>query len=199
MDRARNTVNECKRALLLFEERDETARRLGAKIVITLGRSITFALQRMRNDEPRFRDWYAPYEAELKRDPLFVYFKNKRNAIEHEADDVRMTHLTIYTFYDPAPGAIDAVMSDGSAIKCVEIDFISNRRYARVITPSGREEERDIVMRTDKPWWVNPEVRSFFLDAPVEVTGVTMVDNCIRYITYLDRMVSDAEAFFGKG
>ena len=193
---ARNTLEECRCALPLFERRDESSRRLAAKIIITLGRSVTFALQRMNNEEPRFRAWYAPYVEALKNDPLFKYFKDKRNAIVHAVEDVRMNHLTTVSIYDPAPGAIDAVMSDGASIKCVQMDFMNNRRYAVVIAPDGREEERDIKMRSDKPWWENAEVRSFCADAPAEYASVTMVESCKRYLDFLEQMVADAERHF---
>lgn len=197
LKRARNTLEECKSALPLLEQREESARRLAAKGVITFGRSVTLALQTMGNAEPRFKEWYAPYVEELSADPLFSFFKNKRNGIVHETEDIDMTHLRFATFYDPAPGAIDDIVRDGSMIKGVEIDLVKNRRYALVVTPEGKEDERDIQMRTDKPWWESIEVRSFFSDAPAEYASQTMVENCKRYIDYLERMVSEAELVFG--
>jgi|GEM_PF-3408761 len=196
LGRAKKTLSECRYALHLFEKRDETAFTLAAKSIITLGRSVTFALQNMGKEEPRFHAWYGPYQEEMKSNSLFSFFKNKRNAIVHEAADFDMSYLTVVTVWDPAPGAIDAVTADGSLIQSVQMDLIKNRRYAIVTTPNGRREERDVQMSTDKPWWENVEVRSYFMDAPLEFNSLTVVDSCLRYLDYLEAMVDDAERTF---
>ncbi len=196
--RSKKTLAECKVAMHLFEKRDESARTLAAKTIIILGRSVTFALQGMSKVEPRFYTWYAPYQQEMKNDPLFRFFKNKRNGIVHETEDIDLSYLSTVTLWDPAPGAIDAVINDGSFIQSVQMDFIENRRYAIVITPDGRREERDVRMRSDKPWWENAEVRSYFLDAPIEFSTLTVIDSCVRYLEYLEAMINDAEKTFGK-
>lgn len=53
----------------------------GLQIICAFGRSVTIALQRLRNIEPVFDEWYEPYRAEMQGDELLVYFKDLRNTI----------------------------------------------------------------------------------------------------------------------
>ncbi len=53
--------------------------------VIVWGRSITFALQKLKTNISDFDNWYKPYVLEMSSDPLLKFFKNSRNELEKEA------------------------------------------------------------------------------------------------------------------
>src|SRR5690554_2437284 len=52
--------------------------------IITFGRSVTFAIQKLKNHVNKFEDWYKPKQQEMISDPLFKYFKDIRDEIIHE-------------------------------------------------------------------------------------------------------------------
>jgi hypothetical protein len=55
---------------------------LGFCGVVVFGRSVTNAMQNLRSfDEKAFNDWYGPWEAEMRADPLLRYFYELRTQI----------------------------------------------------------------------------------------------------------------------
>jgi hypothetical protein len=62
---------------------------LGFFGVVVFGRSVTLALQHLRTfDEQAFDAWYAPWQAEMKDDPVFVFFNKLRTDILHDVDPI---------------------------------------------------------------------------------------------------------------
>ncbi|MGP8160479.1 MAG: hypothetical protein ACLQGJ_04560 [Candidatus Dormibacteria bacterium] len=58
---------------------------LGCFCVAIFGRSVTLALQHLETwDERAFREWYAPWRAEMRGDPLCRFFYVLRTDILHD-------------------------------------------------------------------------------------------------------------------
>jgi hypothetical protein len=52
--------------------------------VAVFGRSVTLVMQALRtHDETAFDEWYAPWEAEMRSDPLVLYFNRLRVMVLH--------------------------------------------------------------------------------------------------------------------
>lgn len=70
-------------------ERDYLAagdRRLaGLYNAVTSGRSVTFAIQNLKNRVDGFDDWYEPVQERMRADPVCSYFRDMRNRIEKQA------------------------------------------------------------------------------------------------------------------
>lgn len=81
---------------------------LGFFGVVVFGRSVTFALQHLRTfDEQAFNDWYAPWLAEMKADPLCRFFNDLRSAILHDVEPViGIVRGSGRGSYDPTRGYI---------------------------------------------------------------------------------------------
>jgi hypothetical protein len=82
--RARETLALARRGLA--EVRGHPASRVaGLHNVVVFGRSVSFVLQTLRGvDEARFDKWYAPWQAEMRADPLLNYFSELRTEILKE-------------------------------------------------------------------------------------------------------------------
>jgi hypothetical protein len=64
---------------------DPTRRQVGLRNMVVFGRSVTQVAQTWRAiDRDRFDAWYAPYETEMAKDPLTVYFNTLRSIILKE-------------------------------------------------------------------------------------------------------------------
>jgi hypothetical protein len=57
---------------------------LGFLGVVVFGRSMTFVMQNLRrHDRDAFDNWYSPWQAEMKDDPLMRYFDDLRTRVIH--------------------------------------------------------------------------------------------------------------------
>jgi hypothetical protein len=115
----------------------------------------------------------------------------------HRSGKVDLQHISTVPVHNPKPGAIEALIADGSTIDHMSIDFIHNRRFLVVRTPDGRREERDVPQKREGRWWELVDIQSYFRDAPPEFAGVTVVQSCQQYIGFLEHMLMDAETKFG--
>lgn len=61
-------------------------RRPGLMNLITYGRSVTLAIQTMKNTDPAFAEWWRPYQERMKADPLMKWFNDRRVEIVHEGE-----------------------------------------------------------------------------------------------------------------
>ena len=58
---------------------------LGFLGVVVFGRSMTLVMQNLRrHDQDEFDRWYAPWQAEMKDDPLMRYFCDLRTKVIHQ-------------------------------------------------------------------------------------------------------------------
>jgi hypothetical protein len=117
------------------EERLETARfgledmrtrpnraQSGLRNAVVFGRTVTFALQNLRNIVSEFDAWYSVKQEELKTDPLMKYFSDLRTEIEKTVNRHTATSIHINSFlesdlqrFKPAPpGATSFFIGDQS-------------------------------------------------------------------------------------
>lgn len=61
-------------------------RSAGLRNVLVFGRSVTFVIQNLRSivGESRFNNWYAPFQDQMRADPLMRYFVEARNNLEKQ-------------------------------------------------------------------------------------------------------------------
>ena len=67
-----------------MQETDQDRILLGFLGVVVFGRSMTLVMQNLRrHDQEAFDSWYAPWQEEMKRDPLMHYFYVLRTMVIH--------------------------------------------------------------------------------------------------------------------
>ena len=68
-----------------MQEADQDRILLGFLGVVVFGRSMTFVMQNLRShDQEAFNSWYAPWQEEMKSDPLMRYFSDLRTKVIHQ-------------------------------------------------------------------------------------------------------------------
>jgi hypothetical protein len=80
---------------------------LGFLGVVVFGRSMTLVMQNLRrHDEDAFNSWYAPWQAEMKDDPLMRYFCDLRTKVIHQDSPAIAMFLAGYGESVPPIGSI---------------------------------------------------------------------------------------------
>lgn len=194
---AKEQLELCRHALTYFERLDESSRKMGANIILQSGRAITYGFEDLAKHSSAFAAWYRPYDSQLHANPIFKHFREVRNVLVHRSGRIDLRHVSAIPVHAPMPGAIEELIADGSTIEHMSMDFIHNRRFLVVRTPEGLIEERDIPQQREGRLWELVDIKSFFRDAPPEFAGVTVVESCQQYVSFLEQMVTDAEAWHG--
>jgi hypothetical protein len=65
---------------------DPKKRRAGLMNMLTYGRSVTFAMQKMKSVDPSFDAWWKPYQERMADDPLMKDFNRRRVDVVHAGD-----------------------------------------------------------------------------------------------------------------
>lgn len=82
--RAGTMLRMVRRGLRDMQEADEDRILLGFLGVVVFGRSMTLVMQNLRShDQEAFDSWYAPWQKEMKDDPLMRYFYVLRTMVIH--------------------------------------------------------------------------------------------------------------------
>ncbi len=91
---------------------------LGFFGVVVFGRSVTFALQKLRSfGEQAFDDWYAPWQAEMRGDPLCRFFNDLRREFVHDVTPVVGVVMDSGSgAYDPVDGFVRTGPVDAGAV-----------------------------------------------------------------------------------
>lgn len=86
LHRAEQVLDTAYFGLRILKGKDASQRSAGLRNVLVFGRSVTFVIQNLRTivAEGAFDAWYAPHQAEMKADPLMVYFVEVRNNLEKQ-------------------------------------------------------------------------------------------------------------------
>ena len=83
--RAGTMLRMVKQGLRDMRETEEDRILLGFLGVVVFGRSMTLVMQNLRShDREGFNKWYAPWQAEMKADPLMRYFYELRTTVIHQ-------------------------------------------------------------------------------------------------------------------
>ncbi len=80
----RDTLKTAEYGLQDLTGGDEERKLPGLRNLVVFGRAVTNVLQRLRNKAPDFEQWYMRYEKEMESDPLMKYFYNLRSEILKE-------------------------------------------------------------------------------------------------------------------
>lgn len=85
-----------------MNETDQDRILLGFLGVVVFGRSMTLVMQNLRShDQGAFDIWYAPWQAEMKDDPLMRYFNSLRTMVIHH--DAPAIGIVLGGFGDKVP------------------------------------------------------------------------------------------------
>ena len=83
--RAGTMLRMVRQGLRDMQETDQDRILFGFLGVVVFGRSMTLVMQNLRGHEQEaFDSWYAPWQQEMKGDPLMLYFKELRTKVIHE-------------------------------------------------------------------------------------------------------------------
>lgn len=121
----------------------------GVANVATWGRSVTYAVQKIRKwDKSYFDKWYTPYKDEMSTDPLMSYFADMRNDLIHVGGmAIAGSSVTIgakgpvsldeivSSFGPPPPGVISTFIGDhlgGSGWEVQLQDGTVGKHYATI-------------------------------------------------------------------
>ena len=84
LSRAGTMLRMVKQGLSDMQETDHDRILFGFLGVVVFGRSMTLVMQNLRtHDEEAFNNWYAPWQKEMKDDPLMRYFYKLRTMVIH--------------------------------------------------------------------------------------------------------------------
>jgi hypothetical protein len=82
--RASTMLRMVRQGLRDMQEADQDRILLGFLGVVVFGRSMTLVMQNLRShDQEAFDRWYAPWQEEMKNDPLTSYFYRLRTMVVH--------------------------------------------------------------------------------------------------------------------
>jgi hypothetical protein len=148
-------------------------------------------------DQARFDAWYAPFKAEMERDPLMRYFTKLRNEILKEG--TQPTSLSVQVDYlstddlqpllnNPPPGAESFFIGDQLGGSGWEIAL-----------PDGTKEKYYV----DLPDTIRMQTYLHLPNPPEEHLGQPIRDSsaeglCALYVSYLSALVSAAEGEFSR-
>jgi hypothetical protein len=177
---------------------DPEQRPMGIYNVAVFGRSVTLVLQNLRTlDRQGFNAWYAPFEAEMAKDPLLAFFKKLRNEILKEGpptvgtsmyiehlDGRNMARLTA----NPPPGARGFFIGDQLGGSGWEVEM-----------PDGSLAKYYVKLPSD----IRIQMSLHLPDPPAEHVGKPVPDTSIEtlsrlYVAYLSDLVEQAERHFGS-
>lgn len=84
--RAEQVLDTAYFGLKVLKIGDPSERSAGLRNVLVFGRSVTFVIQNLRSivGESRFNSWYAPFQDQMRADPLMRYFVEARNNLEKQ-------------------------------------------------------------------------------------------------------------------
>lgn len=114
---------------------------------VTVGRQVTFALQKDGAHLDGFDEWYEGRRQEMKDDPLCRWFKQARNAIEKEGADVLAYEARF-------PGDLAGLLRGPEGIRRAVLTRESG--YWEVDRGNGTEVRVEMGFVADLPWQEAP-------------------------------------------
>jgi len=194
LQRIRDTLNTAR--LGLKDVLDGPQRRLGGlRNLIVFGRAVTNVLQNLRSTEPTFDEWYAPYVAEMKADPLLKYLYELRTKILKEG--MLGTSSSGYIRHFEYPKDMQRLGPPPVGAQGFFMGDQSGGSGWDVLLDDGTVEKFYVDIPGD--------IGTFSVhlgDAPTDHRGQPPTDNTIQaiaqaYFDYLSSMVNAAEKQFG--
>jgi len=169
---------------------------------IVFARSVTFCLQSEYRHKPGFDEWYSSNQEAMEKDPLFAFFRDKRNYVLKQG-----------------PAGVHKVVSVGVEEHIVLSDFVEikvirGRPWYRRSPKILWEDFRAGIMKPIRRWLSQREARQrhlelqkqskvevtegFFFDDP-EWKDHSACDLLQQYLDKLEQIVTEAERKFGHG
>lgn len=193
LTKARKVFATALRGLSDLGGTDPTRRVPGFHNVIVFGRATTFVLQNLRTiDANAFDTWYAPHLAEMKSDPLLLYFNKLRTELEKEGGAETGWAIHIASFdsskdmANPPPGAKGFFIGDQHGGMGWHVTLPDGRSAKYYVQLPESQVRTSLTTR-------NP---------PTEHLGQPIPDNSAfglsrLYLAYIDRLLRAAESHFG--
>lgn len=157
--------------------------------IITFGRSVTFAIQKLKSHVDGFDDWYKPKQQEMISNPLFKYFKDIRDEIIHEGKLNTNVSVSVPFFsplflqYMPKPpnhkGFFIGDQNGGSGWIVENAD--------------GEEEKYYITLNKD---FVDVQLTLVGLPDNLPYEDTSTLNLCTIYFDYLNNLVTEAKERF---
>lgn len=155
------------------------------------GRSVTFAIQRLKGKVDGFTDWYGPIQDDMREDEVFQWFKALRNKIEKQGESrigsnsSHIKSLNTSDLYRYAPP-----LAAGASLGNCAIGDPLGRSYWIIRLPDGTEE---------RSYFELPEeVATLKLTMEGDHDGRDFGELASYYIDKLTTIVNDAVARFGS-
>jgi hypothetical protein len=176
----------------------QTKNRLSGLMNLTVfGISVTSVLQNLRSTEIDFDQWYASYRTEIETDPLMKHFWNLRSEIlkEGKVSTAPATHIKHWIMGDfsripPPPNNVKVrrfFLGDQLGGNGYEIELADG---------SVQKYYVDVPSEIGKSWLQFPDAPKTHLGKELQDTSIQMLSRL--YLDYLQRIVKDAKAKFGK-
>ena len=194
--RAERTLAIAKLGLRQLKEGKPDHRMAGLWNLVVFGRAVTNVLQNLRSTEPVFDEWYAPWVAEMRDDPLLKYLYNLRSEILKEGSAKTSVNLQITRFtssdtarFGPSPpGATGFIIGDalgGVGWQVPQADGTTAMYYVGLPGDIG-------------------SITVHFAGAPKQHLGAPLPDVSAErvaqlYVDYLQRLLDKAVERFGSG
>ena len=166
---------------------------------VVFARSVTLCLQKEYHDEPGFLDWYSGKQEEMKQNPLFGLFVEKRNYILKEGTSEVHKSINI---------EITEIISISDFVTC---KVVRGRPWYRRSPKIIWEDMVSSVREPVREWRWKREMRkksrrkapasgsrvteSYFLDDP-DWNGKDIFDLFDEYLGKLKSIVAEAESTF---
>ncbi|NYE07276.1 hypothetical protein F4694_004061 [Bacillus niacini] len=157
--------------------------------IITFGRSVTFAIQKLKKHVDGFDNWYKPKQQEMISNPLFKYFKDIRDEIIHEGK--LNTNVSVNTtFFSPLflqympkpPNHSSFFLGD------------QNGGSGWIVKNDDAEEEKYYITLNKDFVDVQLSLEGLPQDLPYEDTSI--LNLCTIYFDYLKNLVVEAKELF---
>lgn len=168
---------------------------------IVFARSVTFCLQSEYRHKPDFDRWYLGKQEAMKKDPIFAFFRDKRNYILKEGS--ASVHKAVSVAIEEHVGVSDFV----------EIKVIRGQPWYRRSPKILWEDFRVAIMKPIRRWLWQRETKRRHLQlqkqSKVEVTESLFFDepkwrDCPacdllqEYLNNLEQIIAEAEIRFNR-
>jgi len=192
IERVRATMDAVTLGLEALRASAPRRRMAGLRNVLVFGRAITNVLQNLRGVAPDFEEWYGPYEAEMRSDPLMRLFYDLRSRVLKKGE----LPVSVSITFSGSPA--DLLRHAGPPPPGAQGFFVGDRIGGSgwdVRLPDGSREQYYVDLPEHIPG-VSLEMRLHLSEAPSEYQGHTVQELCTLYVGYLERMVADATQRF---
>ncbi|MGB2841137.1 MAG: hypothetical protein WBC40_01455 [Halobacteriota archaeon] len=168
---------------------------------IVFARSVTFCLQSEYRHKPDFDRWYLGKQEAMKKDPIFAFFRDKRNYILKEGS--ASVHKAVSVAIEEHVGVSDFV----------EIKVIRGQPWYRRSPKILWEDFRVAIMKPIRRWLWQRETKrrhlqlqkqskvevteSFFFDEP-KWRDCPACDLLQEYLNNLEQIIAEAEIRFNR-